>query len=403
MCHNGACTCADGALCDGACRDLAIDADHCGACDNACPGAPHARGVCGAARCDLLCEPGWANCDGDADNGCETAGTCAPEELATVDYVATLATDGRSVYFATDLSYDAAADDALWRVPAVGGAPELLRRAKVADVAVAGPDIVWAEPGHPPVGYNPTDDGRILRMGKSDVAPVVLARDLQLPSRVAVSGEEVFFAEPSESWPCFGSSPGVLLSIDGAGLALRLRALVTVANARSLFVSATHIYWSDDEWPEPALFRASRSCADAVRIATPIIVALADGSGVWAITEPPNREQAVLVRLGSGGGAPRPLALQSLGAGASSDGVEYTWLAPHLAQDASSLYVFTRQQNLDAGTNSSRILRVAKANGATATLYDGPPVGAIAVAPDFVYLAAAAADGAHDVLERVPR
>ncbi len=47
------------------------DAAHCGACGRACPSAPHARGACADSACTFACDRGWADCDGDAANGCE--------------------------------------------------------------------------------------------------------------------------------------------------------------------------------------------------------------------------------------------------------------------------------------------------------------------------------------------
>jgi hypothetical protein len=55
--------------------DLAASDQNCGACGLQCHGAPHASGHCqSAARptCALVCEAGWADCDGVASNGCET-------------------------------------------------------------------------------------------------------------------------------------------------------------------------------------------------------------------------------------------------------------------------------------------------------------------------------------------
>jgi hypothetical protein len=45
---------------------------HCGRCNNPCAGAPNARPVCNAGVCGLECNRGWANCDGNPTNGCET-------------------------------------------------------------------------------------------------------------------------------------------------------------------------------------------------------------------------------------------------------------------------------------------------------------------------------------------
>ena len=109
----GTTTCADGckkvddcasiggtpACCDHVCRDLASTQDHCGACGTACVGGdtccagacsatstdPDNCGGCGAAcsrvnntpsctlaKCVVACSAGFGDCDGMAQNGCET-------------------------------------------------------------------------------------------------------------------------------------------------------------------------------------------------------------------------------------------------------------------------------------------------------------------------------------------
>lgn len=55
--------------------DLRSTTAHCGACDHACAGGANAVGVCAASRCALVCAAGFADCDGDASNGCEVATT----------------------------------------------------------------------------------------------------------------------------------------------------------------------------------------------------------------------------------------------------------------------------------------------------------------------------------------
>lgn len=75
--------CGGGAACcggdgpDGACVDLAGDAKNCGGCGLACPELDGAVVACDAGSCVLdTCEPGRADCDGDAGNGCEVEGSC---------------------------------------------------------------------------------------------------------------------------------------------------------------------------------------------------------------------------------------------------------------------------------------------------------------------------------------
>jgi hypothetical protein len=47
------------------------DTMHCGACNAACPARPNAQPRCAAGTCGFTCNAGFADCDGNADNGCE--------------------------------------------------------------------------------------------------------------------------------------------------------------------------------------------------------------------------------------------------------------------------------------------------------------------------------------------
>ena len=69
-CDAGHANC-DGSAADGCEIDLRSDALHCGACGNRCV-VPHATARCAGGGCGIAaCDPGFADCDGDAGNGCE--------------------------------------------------------------------------------------------------------------------------------------------------------------------------------------------------------------------------------------------------------------------------------------------------------------------------------------------
>ncbi len=79
-CVAGACaiTCAtgrgdcDGMVSTGCETDTTTSATHCGRCGNVCSLA-HATAVCRAGGCAIgACAAGWADCDGNPSNGCET-------------------------------------------------------------------------------------------------------------------------------------------------------------------------------------------------------------------------------------------------------------------------------------------------------------------------------------------
>jgi len=60
------------ACCDGQCTDWQSDAANCGACGRACQ-LGHAAAACAQGACAIVaCQPGWADCNAVADDGCET-------------------------------------------------------------------------------------------------------------------------------------------------------------------------------------------------------------------------------------------------------------------------------------------------------------------------------------------
>jgi alpha-tubulin suppressor-like RCC1 family protein len=69
MCSNG---CGPARTrCGESCPDLRTSTMHCGACGAACTAGPNSTALCTAGSCELRCDRGFANCDGDASNGCE--------------------------------------------------------------------------------------------------------------------------------------------------------------------------------------------------------------------------------------------------------------------------------------------------------------------------------------------
>ncbi len=65
VCETSGDLCANRSVCrDGECHDEKIT----------CDGKPNSTlGVCDRGVCKLTCEPGYGDCDGDSDNGCESA------------------------------------------------------------------------------------------------------------------------------------------------------------------------------------------------------------------------------------------------------------------------------------------------------------------------------------------
>lgn len=58
---------------DGKCMDLLNDVDACGRCGNVCPhGGANQMRACKKGLCTLECAPGFADCNSDQSDGCET-------------------------------------------------------------------------------------------------------------------------------------------------------------------------------------------------------------------------------------------------------------------------------------------------------------------------------------------
>jgi Stigma-specific protein, Stig1 len=71
-CWTGSADC-DGIASNGCEADVEADPSNCGACGEVCQSGEHASPACGSAKCSVMCDAGFADCDGVADNGCETS------------------------------------------------------------------------------------------------------------------------------------------------------------------------------------------------------------------------------------------------------------------------------------------------------------------------------------------
>lgn len=72
MCVDSECeaTCTSGELCGGECLDTDTDPENCGGCGVVCSSA-NGTPSCDAGVCEIACDAGFDDCDGDVTNGCE--------------------------------------------------------------------------------------------------------------------------------------------------------------------------------------------------------------------------------------------------------------------------------------------------------------------------------------------
>ncbi len=87
-CVNGTCGCPEGqAACNGACTNTMADTGNCGGCGNVCNSGPNSTGVCQSGSCQLSCSPGYRDCDGNPNDGCETNTKSDPNNCGACNFV----------------------------------------------------------------------------------------------------------------------------------------------------------------------------------------------------------------------------------------------------------------------------------------------------------------------------
>ncbi|XYH96597.1 hypothetical protein ACMHYB_53945 [Sorangium sp. So ce1128] len=251
LCPQGFADC-DGISENGCEAALQTSLGSCGACGVRCadPGGEGAAALCAAGACTIACDPGRADCDGDAGNGCEARlledeghcgacgvtcsgacdrGTCDATVLAGELPLPTfLRMDASGLYWSNQGSGDAA-DGSVMRLDPGGGTPVVLaeeqaqpgplvldeatvyfaHRAGIASVPKVGGDVTtlasevhnvtamavdrgtlyWVEAGTPPA----FEDGGLFALSLG-AAPerVLLATIAGLPSGVALDADHVY-------------------------------------------------------------------------------------------------------------------------------------------------------------------------------------------------------------------
>jgi hypothetical protein len=100
VCLAGSCVerCPSGQTsCGGACTNTAFDPNHCGACGRACPIVPNTLRACASGVCvPGVCAPGFSDCNRNAVDGCEVAVGTDPTNCGACGSVCNVA-NGTSV------------------------------------------------------------------------------------------------------------------------------------------------------------------------------------------------------------------------------------------------------------------------------------------------------------------
>ncbi len=74
VCQHGACGCPPDRpdVCSTSCVSLASDVAHCGSCTRACATQANSTSMCAGGMCAMTCNPGFGDCNAASGDGCET-------------------------------------------------------------------------------------------------------------------------------------------------------------------------------------------------------------------------------------------------------------------------------------------------------------------------------------------
>jgi hypothetical protein len=186
---------------DGTCETKLGTLDNCGACGDVC-GGENGVASCNAGHCEIVCSPGFADCNGDPTDGCEVQlsadpehcgmcetscgsgdcflGTCATVVAATLGVDGIVARSG-SIYWSA-LDVYAGPNGLVAKSPAVGGVATPLVTGQSAPnyLHAAGDLLVWSDSSTHAI-YRmalPAGDAEVVyEASASDAPPRVLDAD----------------------------------------------------------------------------------------------------------------------------------------------------------------------------------------------------------------------------------
>ncbi|WP_437967366.1 hypothetical protein WMF04_48795 [Sorangium sp. So ce260] len=166
LCPEGFADC-DGDAENGCEAALETSVESCGACGARCAGGDGATALCSAGACALACDAGRADCDGDAGNGCEARVSEDPRHCGACGVTCAAA------------CWNGTCDAAVLagELPM----PTFLR--------MDASGIYWSNQGS---GDAP--DGSVMRLDPGDGTAAVLAAEQALPGPLALDEATVYFA-----------------------------------------------------------------------------------------------------------------------------------------------------------------------------------------------------------------
>lgn len=166
LCPEGFADC-DGDSENGCEAALRTSVESCGACGARCEGGDGATALCAAGACALACDVGRADCDGDAANGCEVHLSEDPRHCGACGVTCAGA--------CWNGTCDAAAIAEALPIPAY--------------LAMDATGLYWTNQG---TGEAP--DGSVMRLDPGGGAAEVLAADQPLPGPLVLDEATVYFA-----------------------------------------------------------------------------------------------------------------------------------------------------------------------------------------------------------------
>lgn len=355
-------------LADGCEVHTDVDPSNCGACGNVCSFA-NGSGSCASGRCTLLgCGTGYASCDGNDSNGCETnlktdadhcgscdtvcTGSCVngacqvvvgATVLASGEWPTSLAVDGTSLYWVSP------PDGTVKKIPKGGGTPTTLANSQGAwDLAIDDSSVYW-------LGWS---NDSVVKVPKGGGALTTLATGQSQPTGIAIQSGAVY-------WTNTGGNQVLAMPVTG-GTATVL-ATGSAGSFGSIVVDGSAAYWTDDV--SNKVMMAPKGGGTTIQLASggiPAGIAI-DGNSLYWID---NSAAGSVMRLSLSGGSPTTFAASQ----------SY----PHrVALDATSVY-------WTLGNGS--VLKALKSGGAPSTLYtgtntavSGAPENSIVVDDRYVY------------------